>query len=141
MNVMRIEKAYKAWGGELTTEITSVEAAIERFVHYDKEFKGKAATLNRKNGDSTVVCVYASLEAHDADCRGNEPVYAGDRMVGITTGGAWGHSVDQSLLFAYVEPQLSPPGSTFEVAVMGERRRAEVLGEPAWDPRSERLRA
>ena len=28
MNVMRIEKAYKAWGSELTTEITPVEARL-----------------------------------------------------------------------------------------------------------------
>ncbi len=141
MNVMRIEKAYKAWGGELTTEITPVEADIERFVDYDKEFKGKSATLRRKEGSVETICVYAELDAHDADCRGNEPVYAGDRLVGITTGGAWGHTVGKSLLFAYVEPQFAKPGSGFEVAVMGDRRTATVLGEPAWDPNNERLQA
>ena len=141
MNVMRIEKGYKAWGGELTTEITPVEADIERFVSYDKDFKGKAATLKRKEGDIRMICVYAELDALDADCRGNEPVYDGDAIVGITTGGTWGHSVGKSLLFAYVEPRLKEPGSTFEVVVMGERRSATVLSEPAWDPKNERLRA
>ena len=47
MGVMRLEKGYKAWGSELTTEITPVEADIMRFVNLDKEFKGKAATVAR----------------------------------------------------------------------------------------------
>lgn len=142
MNVMRIEKAYKAWGGELTTEITPVEADIERFVDYDKDFKGKAATVGRRDADTlSMVCVYGELDDNGADCQGNEPVYADDRMIGISTGGAYGHSVGKSLFFAYVEPEFRNPGATFEVQVMGERRPAVVLPEPAWDPKSERLRA
>ena len=49
MNVMRIEKAYKAMGSELTTEITPVEADIMRFVNLDKDFQGKASH-RRANG-------------------------------------------------------------------------------------------
>ncbi|MDE0188114.1 MAG: FAD-dependent oxidoreductase [bacterium] len=141
MNVMRIEKAYKAHGFELTTEITPVEADIERFINYRKEFQGKAATLARKETDLAWVCVYGELDAADADCRGNEPVYGNGPMMGLTTSGAYGYSVGKSLFFAYVHPDYRSPGSEFEIRVMGERRRARVLAGPAWDPRSERLRA
>ncbi len=142
MNVMRIEKAYKAWGGELTTEITPIEARIERFVDFTKDFKGKAATVARREAELDMVCVYAELDADGADCRGNEPVYdTAARMIGITTGGAYGHSVGKSLFFAYVDPAHEAPGSRLEVAVLGERRPAVVLAEPAWDPKSERLRS
>ena len=61
--------------------------------------------------------------------------------MGITTSGAWAHSVSRSILFAYVAPGFETPGSTFEVSVMNRRRTATVLAEPVWDPRSERLRA
>ena len=141
MNVMRIEKAYKAHGFELTTEITPVEADIERFINYQKEFQGKAATLARKETDLAWVCVYGEFDAADADCRGNEPVYGNGAMMGLTTSGAYGYSVGKSLFFAYVHPHYRSPGSEFEIRVMGERRRATVLPGPAWDPRSERLRA
>ena len=141
MNVMRIEKAYKAWGGELTTEITPIEAAIERFVDYGKDFIGKEATLKRKGEPQEMVCVYAELDADDADCRGNEPVYNGNSMIGITTSGAFGYSVGKSLLFAYVHPDYAEPGSSFGVRVMDEQRTAVVLEQPAWDPENERLRA
>ena len=141
MNVMRIEKAYKAHGFELTTEITPVEADIERFINYRKEFQGKAATLARKETDLAWVLVYGEFDAADADCRGNEPVYGNGTMMGLTTSGAYGYSVGKSLFFAYVHPDYRSPGSEFEIRVMGERRRARVLAGPAWDPRSERLRA
>ncbi len=140
MNVMRIEKAYKAHGFELTTEITPVEADIERFVNYNKDFLGKAATQARRGTDLTMVCVYGEVDAADADCRGNEPVHANGTMIGLTTSGAYGYSVEKSLFFAYVHPDYRSPGSKFEIQLMGDRRSARVLAAPAWDPRSQRLR-
>ena len=141
MNVMRIEKAYKAMGSELTTEITPVEADIQRFVDWSKDFKGRAAASGRHDTDLATICVYGRMDADDADCRGNEPIYSGDRMIGLTTSGTFGHSVGDSLFFAYVEPEFAEPGSMFEIQIMDKRRSANVLAEPAWDPRSERLRS
>ena len=141
MNVMRIEKAYKAMGTELTTEITPVEADIQRFVDWSKEFKGRAAASSRREADLATICIYGQMDADDADCRGNEPVYAGDRIIGLTTSGTFGHSVGESLFFAYVEPEFATPASTFEIQIMNQRRSAQVLAEPAWDPKSERLRS
>ncbi len=140
MNVMRIEKAYKAHGFELTTEITPVEADIERFVDYRKDFQGKSATLERRGGELAWVLVYGEMDAEDADCRGNEPVYGDSGMMGLTTSGAYGYSAGKSLFFAYVHPDYQTPGSEFEIRVMEQRRRARVLSGPVWDPRSERLR-
>ena len=48
LNSLRMEKAYKAWGLELTTEITPVEADLMRFVDFSKSFIGREATLARK---------------------------------------------------------------------------------------------
>ncbi|MFQ5523382.1 MAG: FAD-dependent oxidoreductase [Acidimicrobiia bacterium] len=141
MNVMRIEKAYKAMGSELTTEITPVEADIQRFVDWNKDFKGKDAAAARRGTELSTICVYGELEAAGADCRGNEPVWSGDRVIGLTTAGAYGHSVDKSLFFAYVDPEFADPGSEFEIQILDLRRPARVLAEPAWDPKSERPRS
>jgi len=90
-----------------------------------------------------MVIVYCEVDSTDSDCRGNEPVYeAGtDTIMGITTSGAWGHTVERSLCFAYVDPAFQEPGSTFEIGLLGERRIATVLDGPAYDPANERLRA
>ncbi len=142
MNVMRIEKGYKAWQSELTTEITPVEADLDRFVDWSGDFVGKAACEQRRalGDDISTILVYCQVDADDTDCRGNEPVYAGDDLIGLTTSGAYGHTVGKSLAFAYVEPAHRAPGTQLDIQLMGERRSATVLAQPAYDPTNEKLR-
>ena len=148
MNTMRIEKAYKAWGSELTTEITPVEADLGRFVDLDRDFLGRDAILARHtqagadNSGLDMILVYAEVDTTDSDCRGNEPCYGpGDSdVMGVTTSGTWGHTVGKSLCFAYVAPGYATTGSTFEIRLFNEHHTATVLDAPAHDPANERLR-
>jgi dimethylglycine dehydrogenase len=140
MNEMRIEKGYKAWGSELTTEITPVEARIERFVDHSKDFIGKDAVVTRSKEQLSMVLVYCEVDTKDTECRGNEPVYLNDKLVGITTSGTWSHSSDKSLAFAYVIPELEQAGSRFDIQIMSERREAVVLDAPVVDPQNQKLK-
>jgi dimethylglycine dehydrogenase len=140
MNSLRMEKAYRAWGAELTNEVTMIAADMERFVAFDKDFVGKAATLRAKQEGPAIKLVYLAVDAIDNDCYGNEPVYRGDKLIGITTGGAYGHAVGQSLTFAYVEPELAQADG-IEVLMMGRRCPARILPRPAWDAENLRPRA
>ena len=72
---------------------------------------------------------------------GNGPVYATGSIVGIATSGGYGHAVKKSLAFAYVKPDLAATGAVLEISVLGTRRKAKVIAEPAYDPKNERLRA
>ena len=141
LNALRMEKAYKAWGSELTTEISLVEADMLRFARKGGGYIGADVVEQKRRDGVATYLVYCAVEAADADVMGNEPVYAGDKVIGITTSGAYGHCVEQSLAFAYVDPGYDAPGSVFDIEILGERRRATVLAEAAWDPRNERLRA
>ena len=117
---------------------------MERFVAFDKEFVGKSATLDEKRRGPKIRLVYLAVDTLDNDSHGNEPIYhtsAGDRPIGLTTGGAFGHKVGQSLAFAYVETEFARAGDELEVLMMGERIAARILAQPAWDPQSLRPRA
>ena len=140
-NSLRMEKAYRGWGAELTNEITMIEADMERFVAYDKgDFIGRAALLKQKQEGVSTRLVYLAIEAGDADAMGNEPVLAEGRVVGVTTSGGYGHAVGRSLAFAYVEPALAEPGTALSVSILGEDRPARVLAGPAYDAKNARLR-
>ncbi len=141
MNEMRIEKGYKAWGSELTTEITPIEARIERFVDQSKDFIGKEALVARSKEQLSMVLVYCEVDTEDTECRGNEPVYWNGKLVGITTSGTWSHTSNKSLAFAYVTPDLEQAGSRFEIRIMGQQRNATVLDAPAVDPQNVKLKA
>ncbi|MFZ8999193.1 MAG: glycine cleavage T C-terminal barrel domain-containing protein, partial [Ilumatobacteraceae bacterium] len=86
--------------------------------------------------------VHCEVDATDGDCRGNEPIRSADgRIIGLTTSGAYGHTVAKSLAFAYVEPAFAAPGSTFDVQLFGELHSATVLAEAPYDPDNSRLRS
>ncbi len=141
MNSLRLEKAYPGWGAELTNEITPVEAGMLRFVRMDHEFTGRDGVLAAAAKGAWTHLVYLEVEAVDFDVAGGEPVIAEGRAIGVTTSGGFGHVTGKSLAFAYVTPGFEAPGTRLEVALLGERRGATVLAEPAYDAANERLRA
>lgn len=135
VNSMRMEKAYRGYGTELTNENTAIECDIERFVRLDKEndFIGKAATLQRKQDGIKTKLVYCEVEDGKTDVAGNEAVMVGDETIGVTTSGGYGHRVGKSLAFAFVPLSHAEPGSTVDFMLLGERRKATVLADPAYD--------
>jgi dimethylglycine dehydrogenase len=142
VNGLRMEKAYAGWGVELTNEITLIEAGMERFVKFDKgDFTGRRALLQRKEEGTRSRLVYLEVEAEDADVRGGEPLFEGEKVVGVASSGGYGHTVKKSLAFAFVETDSATPGSTFDIEILGNRRQATVLAEPVYDPRNARLRS
>ena len=142
VNSLRMEKAYKGWGAEMTNEITMIEADMERFINWDKgDFNGRQATQQRKQDGVALQLVYAKIENGGSDAHGGEAVLAGDDVIGVTTSGGFGHYTGKSLVFAYVPPAYAAPGATFDVEVLGQCRAATVLSEPVWDPSNARLQA
>ena len=140
VNAMRMEKGYRAWGSELTTEITPIEAGLHRFVKLDKKFIGRSVVQSRKDNGVDLQLVYVTVDTDNADPLGNEPVYDGERIIGISTSGAYGYTVQRTIAFAYVESKYAAIGTEFDVAVLGDRRSAVVIDEPIYDPQNERLR-
>ncbi|HID67871.1 MAG TPA: hypothetical protein EYP31_06355, partial [Roseibacterium sp.] len=50
LNALRIEKGYRAWKGDISTDYSLLEGGLERFIKFDKpqDFPGKAALLSEK---------------------------------------------------------------------------------------------
>ena len=114
---------------------------MARFIRLDKlDFIGRDASLTRKQRGPRMRLVYLEVDASDSDCMGNEPVYAGEKVVGVTTSGAFGHAVGKSLAFAYVPPDAIEPGTEFEIMLFQQRRKARIVTEPLWDPENTRMR-
>jgi len=142
VNSLRIEKAYRGWGAELTNEVTMLEASMDRFIRFDKDdFIGKQATLKQAEQGLSWKLVYFEIDAVDSDILGGEPVFDGDLCIGVTTSGGYGHYVQKSLGFAYVDIAYTGAGTGFDVDLLGDRCGARVLAEPVYDPGNHKLRA
>jgi len=140
LNSLRMEKAYRAWGSELTTEISLVEAGMINFSRNNNAFIGADVLREKGSGGVDIRLVYCDVDVEDADAMGNEPVYDGEEIIGITTSGAYGHCVKKSLAFAYVKSRYAQVGTQFQIEILGNRHKAEVLSDAAWDPQNRRLR-
>ena len=141
MDSLRIEKSYRMWGQDLTVEYSPFEAGLDRFVRLNKgDFTGRDALVAQQQSGIPQRFVTLAVDAADADCGGNEPLYLGEEMVGRVTAGAYGHHVGQSLALAYVKPEVAEVGTALEVVVLGERRGAVVVPESPYDEENESLR-
>ena len=127
-------------GQRTYTEISPSEAGLERFVDFSKSFIGREASLSRKLLGINTKLVYLEVDAEDTDCLGTEPVLNGEQIIGVTTSGAYGHSVKKSLAFAYVHPQYADSGTNFKIRILGQNYSATVLMEAAYDPQNLRLK-
>ncbi|MEW2914456.1 FAD-dependent oxidoreductase [Leisingera sp. JC11] len=144
LNSLRLEKGYRAWKGDLSTDYSLLEGGLERFVKLDKpqDFPGKAAIQSEKQQGVKKAFVTLTVEAGDADAPYLSCIWSGDEIVGETTSGGWGYRVNQSIALGMVRTDLAEPGTELEIEIYGEKCRAVVQkDEPLWDPANERLRA
>jgi dimethylglycine dehydrogenase len=118
-----------------------IEADMERFVDYGKEFIGKSGTVKSKQAGPRIVLTYLEVDTDRADCVGNEPVYIDGELAGLTSSGGYGFALQRSLAFAYLRPSLLRDHAHVEISIRGDRRVARVIAQPAWDPKNERLRS
>jgi dimethylglycine dehydrogenase len=142
MDSLRIEKSYKYWRADLTTEYNAWEAGLDRFVQLNKpDFIGRDALVRQQQEGVTRKLVTLECQVKDADPWGNEPVYASEKMVGRATTGAYGHTVQKSLALAYLDTAHAEPGTRLEIVILGERLPCQVIPDSPWDPENARLRA
>lgn len=140
LNSMRIEKGYRAWKGDLTTDYTLLEAGLHRFVKLDKpqDFPGKAAMLAE-----TPARRFATLEidVQDYDAPAMSSILLGEEIVGEVTSGGYGYRVGAALGLAMIRADIAG-GTALTVDIFGTRYPATVRPNgPAFDPANERLRA
>ena len=143
LNSMRMEKAYRGWGSELTGEISLVEAGMDRFFNLKKKnnFFGAKALQEKAQSGVDIKLVYLDVDADNADAMGNEPIYHKNKIVGVTTSGSYGFRVKKSLAFAYVKSDLTNAGSELEIAIQGQRRKAKILDSAVYDQDNQKLKA
>ena len=144
LNAMRIEKGYRAWKGDLSTDYSLLEAGLERFIRFDKpqDFPGKAALLAEKKAGVKKCFVTMIVDAGDHDAPYMSTVYRGGEVVGETTSGDWGYRIGKSIALGTVRADLAEPGTELEINIFGKLCKATVqMDQPLWDPTNERLRA
>jgi dimethylglycine dehydrogenase len=144
LDSLRLEKGYRAWKQDLSTDYTILQGGLERFVKWDKpDFKGKAALQNEKQQGVAKRFVTLVLdEAGDCDAPYMSTVWHGGKIVGETLSGGFGHRVDKAIALGMLRADLTESGTRVDIEIFGARYPATVQpDEPLWDPKNLRLKA
>ena len=144
LNSLRLEKGYRAWKGDLSTDYSLFEGGLARFVKLGKQqdFPGKTALQNEKQQGSSKVFVTLTLEATEMDAPYMSTILYNGDVVGETTSGGFGYRVGKSIALGILRTDLAVEGTEVEVEIFGQRCKAVVQADqPLWDPENERLRS
>lgn len=129
-NSMRLEKGYRGWGSDLTTERSPLEAGLTAFVR--KDLRDGLAR------DPAWEMVLLEIATGEVDPFYAHSVWQGDRPVGIVTSGAYGHRTGKVLALAYLRDATARDG--LSVSILGQRRAATILPQAPFDPDDTRMK-
>jgi len=139
---LRLEKGYRYWSTDVTSERTPYEAGLGFCVKLHKgEFQGRDALLGQQTegvkqklcclvvGDGTAVAV------------GNEPVVHAGGVIAQVTSGGYGFTVRESIAYAYLPAALAARGTRVAIELDGREVPATVAREPRYDPMNLRIKS
>ena len=142
MNSLRLEKSFGIWSAEFTQDRTPGMTGMDRWIDWARDdFIGhQAAAQERADNNVDQRLVTLEIDADGADASGYEPIWQGDQRVGFVTSGGYGHHTGKSLAMGLLNTKVNEGDEPLMVDVVGQRRGAVTLKEPAWDPAGERMR-
>jgi len=140
LNSMRLEKAYHAWGADFGTEYTLFDADLARFADLDKpDFTGREAVLKQSKSKPEWRFIKLIINSDDADALPGDPVLYNDQCVGFISSGGTGFRIGQSIALAYIQNDVNPQATEFNVKILGHSRPATLSQRAFYDPDNERL--
>jgi glycine cleavage system T protein len=148
MDSLRIEKAYRHWGHDITDEDTPLEAGLGFAVSFDKNapFIGRDALLRQRGKTLPKRMVQFALEDPQPLLYHNEPIYRDGKLVGTTSSANYGHHLGRAIAMGYVRNEGGVDagfitGGKWEIEVGLKRFAARASLKPLYDPTSARMKA
>lgn len=140
-NSLRLEKGYRSWGTDMTTEHNPYEAGLGFAVRPQKgEFVGRdaIADISPDNVARRLSCL--TIDDGRSVVLGSEPVFLDGAPVGYVTSAAFGHTVGAPIAYAWL-PADAVVGTRVEIGYFDRRIPATVAAEPLVDPEMTKIRS
>ncbi len=131
---LRLEKGYRVWGTDITSETDPHSAGLGFAVRSGEDFIGRGGAASDRGGPDRLVCLV--LDDLRSVALGNEPVRtASGEVVGRVTSGGQGYAVTESIAYAWVPAERATIGTELTVEVFGE-----TCLPPPWRPNRASIR-
>lgn len=140
LNALRLEKGYRTWGVDMTSEHDPFEAGVGSAVQLDKQedYVGKAAVQRLARVQPTRRLRCLTIDDGRSMVMGKEPVFWKNKAVGYVTTAAFGYTIRKPIAYAWL-PSSIRDSETVDVEYFGRKIRATVTKEPVYDPDDQAL--
>jgi len=145
MDTCRIEKGFRHFGHDITSEDHVMEAGLGFAVKKDKPvYIGRDAVLRKQDEGLAMRMLQFKLTDREPLLYHAEPILRNGEVVGFLTSGAYGHTLGGAMGLGYVpckgESVQEILASSYEIEVAGTRVAATASLKPMYDPKSERVK-
>jgi glycine cleavage system T protein len=152
MDTLRLEKAYRHFGHDISEEDHVLEAGLGFVVKTEKprgrfgDFIGREAVLRKRDAGLERRLLQFKLDDPEPLLFHNEPVLRDGRIIGYLSSGGYGHTLGAAVGLGYVPchgAQLAEEllSSRYEIEVAGRQFSATATLRPFYDPTGARSRA
>ncbi|MDX6324448.1 MAG: hypothetical protein QOK15_802 [Nocardioidaceae bacterium] len=149
LNSLRMEKAYRSWGHDISAGDSPLEAGLGFAVAWEKPggFQGREALLRQREQGVRRRLMQFTLSEPQPVLLHEEPIFRDGQLVGRISSAAYGHTLGGAVGLGYVTaPESGLPrswfeGEDYEIEIATRRHRARASLQPMYDPKSERPRA
>jgi aminomethyltransferase len=130
-DTLRLEVCYPLYGHELSTEITPIEAGLERFIDFTKpDFVGKAALLRQKEGGVPRRSIALRGQPGQPPPRAGYAVCQGGQKIGVLTSGSQSPSLQAGIGMALVAASSAQVGNSVDIEIRGKYVPMEIVKKP-----------
>ncbi len=137
---LRLEKGYRAWGGEINTETNPWEAGLGFAVSKKKDHFLGRETLFADKERQTRKLVALTFDDVRRVPLGNEPIRIREEIIGRVKSGGQGYTINKGIGYAYLPLEHAQEGVTVDVEFFGEWASAAVSCEILFDAHGERFK-
>ncbi|GIT26474.1 MAG: hypothetical protein CM1200mP41_25180 [Gammaproteobacteria bacterium] len=132
LNSLRIEKAFRHWGHDISDEDTPLEAGLGFAVDFGKPggFLGEAALLKQREQPLTRRLIQFLVNDPEPLLYHDEPIWRDDVRVGRTTSGMYGHSLVVQLGLATLSIRMALMMSSSPRVAIPSRSQGDVIRQP-----------
>ena len=140
-NSMRLEKGYRSYGTDMTSEHNPHEAGLAFSVRKGGGYIGAEAfeALDPAAITRKLVCLVFDNPEHVL--MGKEPVFVNGVPSGYTTSSYFGHSIGKQIAYAWLPIGHTTLGTQVTVKYFDSMYSAVVSDDPQFDPSMSRLRS
>ncbi len=128
-DTLRLEMGYLLYGNDIDEARTPLEAGLQAFVDFKKEFIGKDALLKLKaEGVKQKLAGFVLLDKDVPKTGGS--IFSENREIGVVTSGGHSPHLRNGIGLGYVVSRYSQPGQEIEIEVKDREIAAKIVELP-----------